>query len=140
VPAEKACSRCGLTKNTSEFHRRARSIDGLQAWCKACSHKAVSEFQKREGKSIVHRAAKYGLTRPEVRCFLQIPVCQACGAELTDSYAMKFDHCHEAGHFRGVLCHPCNMACQGTSPAAVERLNKCIDYLVRDMERASEQA
>lgn len=135
---EKRCSKCGLTKPVSEFHVRRRSIDGLQSWCKVCACDAVKEFQRREGRSIVNRSMKYGLTRNEVRTILEIPVCQACGAAIEDSYAMKFDHCHEVGHFRGVLCHPCNMACQGRSEDAAKRLAKCIDYLIRDMERVGE--
>lgn len=135
---EKRCSKCGQTKPVSEFHTRARSVDKLQAWCKVCACAAVRRFQAREGKSIVHRSVKYGLTREEVRALLEIPVCQSCGAPFSGSYDMKFDHCHEAGHFRGVLCHPCNMSCQGHSRNAVVRLAKCIDYLTRDMERVGE--
>lgn len=70
---------------------------------------------------------------------LLIPVCQACGAPLPDSYSQKFDHCHEGGHFRGVLCHPCNMACAGNSEDTIVRLHGCIGYLARDLERTSEQ-
>ena len=135
---EKRCSKCGETKPVSEFHVRRRSPDGLQSWCKACACGAVKDFHRREGRSIVHRSVKYGLTRDEVRSMLEIPVCQACGVGLPDSYDMKFDHCHEGGHFRGILCHPCNMACQGRSDEAAKRLAKCIDYLVRDMERVGE--
>lgn len=134
----KRCTKCGETKPTSDFHKRRRSPDGLQCWCKACSCTAVKDFQNREGRSIVNRSVKYGLTRDEVRSMLEIPVCQACGCEFSDSYEMKFDHCHSVGHFRGVLCHPCNLACVGSSDEAAERLAKCIEYLNRDMERSCE--
>ncbi|WML79167.1 endonuclease VII domain-containing protein [Streptomyces sp. VNUA74] len=33
---EKKCGRCGEIKPATEFHKRARSIDGLQAFCKNC--------------------------------------------------------------------------------------------------------
>ncbi|MEU5737025.1 endonuclease VII domain-containing protein [Streptomyces tendae] len=33
---EKKCGRCEQTKPVTEFHKRARSIDGLQAFCKDC--------------------------------------------------------------------------------------------------------
>jgi hypothetical protein len=138
VLTEKRCSCCGEVKPVGDFHRRSRSKDGLQAWCKACTLMSVKGYQNREGRSIVHRASKYGLTKDEVRLFMEIPVCQSCGAPLADSYSQKFDHCHEVGHFRGVLCHPCNVACQGRSQEATVRLAKCIDYLLRDLERVSE--
>lgn len=137
--ARKRCSRCGEEKPLSEFYRRARSPDGLQSWCKACSLCAVKKFHQQEGRSVVHRSVKYGLTKEEVRLMLLIPVCQACGAPLPDSYSQKFDHCHEGGHFRGVLCHPCNMACAGNSEDTIVRLHGCIGYLARDLERTSEQ-
>lgn len=33
---QKKCGRCEETKPVSEFHRRARSVDGLQTFCKDC--------------------------------------------------------------------------------------------------------
>ncbi|MFF6966038.1 endonuclease VII domain-containing protein [Streptomyces anthocyanicus] len=33
---EKKCGRCEEAKPVSEFHKRARSVDGLQAFCKGC--------------------------------------------------------------------------------------------------------
>jgi hypothetical protein len=68
---------------------------------------------------------------------LEIPVCQACGAEIPNSFAQKFDHCHTRGHLRGVVCCACNSACQGTSEAAIVRLQCCIAYLQRDLERSA---
>ena len=136
VEARKLCRKCGEEKLLSGFHRASRYSDGRQQWCKSCSLAAVKAFQKREGRSIVHRSVKYGLTKADVRLMMQIPACQACGAAFTDSYSMKFDHCHDGGNFRGVLCHPCNMACAGAAARTIDRLLGCIDYLRRDLERA----
>ena len=132
---QKHCSGCGETKPLSDFYRNSRRPDGRQIWCKACSRAAVDKYQARVGKSVAHRSVKYGLTKEEVRLMLAIPVCQACGESLGNSYTMKFDHCHHNGHFRGVLCHHCNMACIGQSADAVRRLRCCIQYLERDAER-----
>lgn len=133
--ARKRCSGCGEEKPLTDFYRSSRYRDGRQIWCKSCSLRAVKQHQAREGKSVVHRSAKYGLTKDEVRVMLQIPICQSCGAELGDSYSRKFDHCHETERFRGVLCHPCNMSCMGNAADAIFRLEKCIHYLRRDLER-----
>lgn len=135
MDARKRCSGCGETKPLTGFYRSSRYRDGRQIWCKACSLKATKRYQERTGKSIVARSAKYGLTIDEVRAVMLVPVCQSCGADLGDSYSAKFDHCHEKGHFRGVLCHPCNMACIGKAGDAIVRLARCIDYLRRDLER-----
>lgn len=35
-PTHKTCRRCGESRPASEFHRRKRSSDGLQHWCKGC--------------------------------------------------------------------------------------------------------
>jgi hypothetical protein len=136
--ARKRCSGCGADKPLTDFHRSSRYSDGRQIWCKACSRKATDRYQQRVGKSIIARSVKYGLTPDEVRAMMRIPVCQSCGAKFTDSYSRKFDHCHDRGHFRGVLCHACNMSCMGLAADAIPRLKCCIDYLQRDLERCSE--
>lgn len=137
---KKRCTRCGLTSPASHFYKRAKSPDGLQAYCKRCSLRSVKEYQGRIGKSIVHRSVKYGLRVHDVKTLMRVPCCQSCGAQFTSTFERKFDHCHTHGHFRGVLCHPCNMACQGTSEAAVSRLQKCVRYLQRDMKREQARA
>jgi len=136
----KRCSKCGEDKPLTDFHRRSAGADGYQAWCKACSLASVKKYQKKVGKSIVHRSVRYGLTPDEVASMLRIPQCQACGSPFSDAFEQKFDHCHTHGHFRGVLCHACNMACQGESPLALTRLARCIEYLHRDIEREQTRA
>ena len=134
MPSKK-CSRCLEDKDVSCFYKRAKSLDGLQAWCKECSLVSVKKYQKKLGKSIVHRSVRYGLTPDEVAGLMNIPACQSCGAAFSGQFEMKFDHCHEGGHFRGILCHLCNMACAGASDDVVLRLQKCIAYCLRDKER-----
>lgn len=71
---EKKCGRCGETKPISAFHKRARSIDGLQAFCKDChnanrrrwraekpeQNKATYEaWREANRERIVARAAEY---------------------------------------------------------------------------------
>lgn len=139
VEARKRCSGCGEEKPLSGFYRDNSNASGVQSLCKACNLRSQKRHRIRHGRGVVHRADKYGLTVGEVKLILNIPACQACGMEFVNSYAMKFDHCHAAGHFRGVLCHRCNMACVGKSQEAIPRLRACIDYLQRDLERVGEQ-
>jgi hypothetical protein len=132
---EKTCSKCGLKKPISEFNKRAESWDGVQSQCKSCTRERDKKYRSRDGLGPGARARRCGLTKEEVRTFITVPCCQACGLPFTDDYSQKFDHCHDGGHFRGVLCNPCNLACAGTSKVASARLAKCIDYLLRDDER-----
>jgi hypothetical protein len=110
----------------------------LQVWCKPCSLASVKKYQHKHGRSIINRSVKYGLHPDEVQAMLQIPVCQSCRAPFSDSFSQKFDHCHQVGHFRGVLCQPCNSRCQGDAPDAIRKMQACIAYLRRDLERDSE--
>lgn len=43
---EKMCTKCGVFKEISEFHKNSKSQDGLKLWCKAC----VKEYDKKENK------------------------------------------------------------------------------------------
>lgn len=42
----KHCNRCNTTKNTTDFYKRAASIDGLMALCKECSKAAKRQWAK----------------------------------------------------------------------------------------------
>lgn len=53
--------------------------------------------------------------------------CELCG----DPGKTVFDHCHTGGHFRGWLCHRCNVAL-GLARDNVEVLRRMIDYLERN--------
>lgn len=111
----------------------------MSCQCRQCHAKYQASYRAKHGKSALNRAEKYGLPLPDVNKIMAVPVCQACRRDLPDSRSMKFDHCHKGGHFRGVLCHACNVACAGTSDEVVTRLRACVDYCLRDMER-NEQA
>lgn len=56
----KTCSKCGTDQPASEFDRRARSKDGLQAWCRSCGRIASRDRYRRrrgiEGREPVARS------------------------------------------------------------------------------------
>ncbi len=112
----------------------------MQARCKECNLQDVKDYQQKRGKSQLHRQSRYGLTSDEVTAYLHVPSCQACGSKFATESEMKFDHCHQLGHVRGVLCHRCNMTCLGDAEECVIRMEACLAYLLRDLERGSEQA
>lgn len=131
VARMKRCGRCKETLPRDSFNAHARSKDGLQAFCKPCHRRAVSECVRKK---------KYGLTIDEVYAYECVPCCQACGKFFAASHCQQFDHCHTHGHMRGVLCHACNMAISGSADEALMRMDACREYLLRDEERRSEQA
>lgn len=72
----KRCTKCGEEKPLSEFHRDARTRDGLRCWCKVC---AVADTLRCQGEVI---AAINGYkSRP----------CADCGQEYP-YYVMDLDH------------------------------------------------
>lgn len=49
--ARKQCATCKEAKPCSEFHKRARSKDGLQANCKECGKAATTAWWERQGRA-----------------------------------------------------------------------------------------
>ncbi len=82
-----------------------------------------------------------GLTREHLRS-LDLDRCEACGDDLPDLVLVGsgsrmtyrsgfvFDHCHDTGRFRGVLCSNCNCGI-GLAKNDVARLRGWIAYLER---------
>lgn len=131
---------CGRELPLSAFGKNAGNKDGLTQYCRECANKYYREWHARNtpdplARSIKDRKHRYGITEEEVKQFTAVPVCQSCGLLFDSHTAQRFDHCHELGHVRGVICNACNIACAGTSEAAMARLQRCIEYLRRDIER-----
>jgi hypothetical protein len=53
---EKACTKCGATKPTTEFNKHRKSKDGLQTWCRVCTTEAARAYNKRQ-KAKANRSA-----------------------------------------------------------------------------------
>jgi hypothetical protein len=51
----KKCSRCGIEKPISEYHRKSDSPDGLRSKCKPCRSQEFKEYMGREGKKEIAR-------------------------------------------------------------------------------------
>jgi hypothetical protein len=115
--------------------------DGLQVYCKPCHRASTLRSKQRnpERSKSIGRASAYGISTQEVDAFLAIPTCQACGSTFDSDRAIKLDHCHKKGHVRGAICHACNLAMSGSAEVALLRLGACREYLLRDLERQSEQ-
>ena len=41
----KQCSKCGITKDSTDFHKKTKSADGLQNYCKSCIKETNTNFR-----------------------------------------------------------------------------------------------
>lgn len=137
---ERRCTRCGDVKPGREFP--ASSNGG--AWCKPCAAEQMRErrrtmdpaekramnrerYDRRQADPRARRlryyarmARKYGVSRDDVLRMIREAEgrCALCVIATPD---LVFDHCHESGRVRGLLCQRCNVAlgALGDTPEAV---------------------
>jgi hypothetical protein len=152
----KHCGRCKTQKYDDDFHRSARSADGLQGYCKQCNATYMASYAAREPDRVkgIHRKAarvyakshpgrvkaqseqrhlrrKYGL---EVEGYEDLKAwsnggCAICGAPNgTPSRRLCVDHDHATGEVRGLLCQTCNLGL-GAFKDSIALLKVAIAYL-----------
>ena len=123
------CSKCGVEKPKSEYHKNNTRASGVQAACKECkkTEKVDPEYAKNS-----HLMRKYGMTTCDVEAVLafQDHKCAICGTEEPGGKHDVFhvDHCHTTGEVRGMLCYNCN-SMLGLSKDNIETLKESIRYL-----------
>ncbi|WP_179377823.1 endonuclease VII domain-containing protein [Rhodococcus sp. ACS1] len=95
-----SCSRCGLDKDETEFHRNASRASGLDSQCRACAAE----------RKLLRR---YGISRSQYDELLeaQSGLCAICEQPPAGNQPLVVDHCHDGDQqVRGLLCSPCNAA------------------------------
>lgn len=130
----KNCTGCGETKPLTEFHKRARSKDGLAYRCRQCAHtQAVSQERRattakwvqspkgraartkywssrhgQEARRNRQRRRLYGIGEAEflAREAAQGGRCAIC--QQIPTSVLHVDHDHDTGKIRGLLCGRCN--------------------------------
>lgn len=121
----KRCSRCGETKDKSEFSRCSSHKDGLQYNCKACAAEyreankeanRIYQLNYREANrkrlNAYQREKHTGVTLELYDELLESQKhrCAICGVhELETDRGLHADHCHDTGASRGLLCTKCNL-------------------------------
>ena len=131
----KTCTKCGITKDITEFYKRGGKIspNTRHNHCKECTKKRVSATP-----SIVKReqALKrmYGITQQDYDIMLakqnnQCAICKTTepGGRHTSNYFVV-DHCHNTGKVRKLLCHHCNTAL-GLVGDNIGTLQAMVEYL-----------
>lgn len=131
----KTCSRCGVSKETKDFHKNHTGKNGLMARCKVCILKYCSTRQTQSRNNKLRRV--YGLTLEEYdKMFnLQHGLCAICGKQeeslnrwTKTPLNLAVDHNHETGEIRGLLCSSCNVGL-GYFKDSIENLQRAIKYL-----------
>ena len=129
----KRCPRCQETKPLTEFNKRRG--DKTSSYCRVCSREYKKQWNVGrppidiETRRIYWRTHAYGLTRAEQEALIH--ECAICGS----IEQLCFDHDHNTGEFRGILCRNHNLGVSYFDDDS-ELLGKAIEYL-RDHEYRS---
>lgn len=131
----KQCSKCGVTKQKTEFYKESRSKQGVQSMCKLCFKQWQQSDIGRKTARKAHLAQKYDITLQQYDEMLkeQNNCCVICGigVENCDKGSgnhLVVDHCHTTNKVRGLLCNPCNLLL-GYAKDNVAILQSAINYL-----------
>lgn len=110
----KKCTKCGESREFSEFHKRTAGALGLDSWCKGCKRVYRRQYflANKENEVVRSRqkAWKYQGIALEYsdylkECLMRQNKCDICTKEIK---VMHVDHNHQTGKIRGFLCGSCN--------------------------------
>lgn len=125
----KCCPKCGVSKDSSEFHKHSRRKDGLAYWCKACAREWMKGYYDDPKHRKAYQACHVRYRDEALRAYsVGEPKCACCG-ETTYQF-LSIDHIEGGGneHRRAVgklylwlrrnnfpegfqvLCYNCNFA------------------------------
>lgn len=136
------CTRCKESKAEDQFGSESRKTNGKNSWCKPCSNTASrsSRAKKPHLTETYNRRAfrteRFGLPWREMKALYDVQYtkqdgkCAICG---TTEYGKNrnrfaFDHDHQTGELRGLLCNSCNYAL-GQFKDDRSRLESAVRYL-----------
>jgi hypothetical protein len=84
IPKRKRCTKCGKTKDASEFDKKSGSRDGLNSPCKECASKDARKFYKKHRKQILKyhqnrkkEAAQYIVDRYHSNPMIRLSMCMS---------------------------------------------------------------
>ena len=125
---KKICSKCGIEKPISEFHKSGYK-DSLRKDCKECRHTHHYVPIITKGNTIKR---KYGVSLNEYYQMLEAQdnECAICGTNITGLGDAHIDHDHKTGKVRGLLCASCNIGL-GHFKDNSNILNFAADYLIK---------
>lgn len=125
--AIKACTKCGETKEVSEFHKK---LNGFHNWCKEC--RKIHEVYCPDRNRRTALKSLYGITVEDYQEMLvaQDYRCAICDIPANQATKKKLyvDHCHKTDEVRGLLCAQCNTGL-GNFKDDTDSLLRAISYL-----------
>lgn len=150
----KTCTKCGVPKALTEFHRKASSPDRLTKACKTCRRAETAawvaanpgkhelnrskwlrenpERRKEVARDYLKRRTldRMGLSIAQYDAMLsaQGGTCAICKRQPEHPKRLCVDHCHRTGRVRGLLCHAHNLMI-GNAQDRPEILTAGIEYL-----------
>ena len=112
----KVCTKCGIDKPISEYSKKNAKgrKPSLQPRCKTCATEDTRVWYK-ANKDVAKNTRlqkAYGISLDEYNEMLptHCPLCNKL-LNITDTLGPDspvVDHCHVAGHVRGIICNECN--------------------------------
>jgi hypothetical protein len=141
------CTKCGETKDESQFRPRPKLIRGYNSWCRECEkianrNKYVPKpprTKKVVDEKVVKLETKKRMLKHrysiDYNSYIQMydeqdGKCKICGIEkeLGGSNGLLVDHCHNTNKVRGLLCNNCNSGL-GKFKDNKELLLRAIEYI-----------
>lgn len=128
------CTKCGIEKDISDFHKRSMVTRGHDSWCKSCKSEYRKDYftrntekERKRGRIKAWKAQGISISFEEYESlkFAQGSKCLICKDQFQEFHV---DHCHVSGKVRGLLCGPCNQGL-GQFKDNVSLLKAAINYL-----------
>jgi len=114
----KVCKTCNQELPITEFWKTGGCR--TRASCKSC---LKEDLYARNKVNFVKR--QYGISLEKYEEIMnKATECEVCGSKEN----LVYDHCHDTGNFRGVLCSPCNRG-MGLLGDTKESIQKVMEYL-----------
>jgi hypothetical protein len=142
----KHCPRCDTEKPLDEFPLDPQKKDGRYTYCKPCKNAYMRDYLKRTlssddhfRRNLARACRRHGITLVEYDDMLaaQGGGCAICGnVDFGVQRRPCFDHDHETGAFRGLLCAACNNGL-GNFRDSPRSLRRAADYLEQSVRAAA---
>lgn len=148
----KKCSSCQEWLSKKSFYKNRATRDGLQNVCIDCRKPMNAAYfemkyadpvyreevsQRNKSGSLRRSLERYSMTHGQYEV-LEAKGCAICNGPPTGRGRYHFDHDHETGTFRGLLCTSCNVAI-GHFRDKPSLLHKAIRYLKASPLRVSSE-
>ena len=106
---EKQCTKCGVTKPLSQFHRTIRKLDGHHSQCKVCDSVASKDYRTRHHEAVLERARKWRQENPGASTRITVKegdlfrTCKTCNGR----FPKTLEHFRKQGGYFTRDCRPC---------------------------------